>query len=254
MTKVLYVAWQDPQDRQWYPVGQLTHDGRLYSFVYTRGAQRSPRFLPFGPMRQLDVVYESEELFPLFANRLLSQGRPEYKDFVDWLNLPETEKDPLAMLARSGGARETDSLVVFSRAERSATGDYQAKFFAHGLRYLPDEAIQVVNRLPARSRLFLMPDPQNEHDRFAIALRTGDPKTLVGYCPRYLTADFHTLLNANARAIDVTAERVNPHAPIQLRLLCAVTAPWPRGFEPYAEEDFRVLASGLPRLSQTAAS
>ena len=254
MTKVLYVAWQDPQDRQWYPVGQLTRARHTYHFAYTSGALRSPRFIPFGFMTDLNVVYESEELFPLFANRLLSQGRPEFKDFVDWLNLPETEKDPLALLARSGGTRETDSLMLFPRAERSATGDYQAKFFAHGLRYLGDDAIQAVNQLPALSRLFLMPDPQNQHDRLAIALRTGDPKALVGYCPRYLTVDFHALLRNDPVGVYVTVERVNPRAPIQLRLLCAVTAPWPAGFEPYAADDFRVLASAAPRPWPMAAT
>ena len=40
-------------------------------------------------MRDLHGVYESAVLFPLFANRLLSKTRPEYRDFLAWLDVPE---------------------------------------------------------------------------------------------------------------------------------------------------------------------
>ena len=54
---VLYLAWQDPKDRQWIPVGRLSFDGHVYRFVYTKGAQKSPNFLPFGRMLDLTSVY-----------------------------------------------------------------------------------------------------------------------------------------------------------------------------------------------------
>jgi len=253
VTQVLYVVWQDPVDRCWYPVGRLTRGNGGYSFAYTRGSKRSPRFIPFGRMTDLETVYESRELFPLFANRLLSKERPEYRDFLNWLNLSETEEDALAQLGRTGGTRETDSLVLVPCPSPTETGEYQVKFFAHGLRYLSDTAIQAVNRLTPSSRLFLMPDPQNEHDRLAIALRTGEPKSLVGYCPRYLTGDLHFLLKAlNADEITIVAERVNQDAPIQLRLLCAVTAMWPEGFQPCSAEDYQILAPASRNVSAGA--
>ena len=243
MTQLLYVVWQDPADRRWYPVGQLSRVNGAYRYAYTAGAKRSPRFIPFGRMTDLGAVYESRELFPLFANRLLSKERPEYKDFLQWLNLPEDEGDALSLLGRTGGTRETDSLVLVACPSPTASGEYQVRFFAHGLRYLSDASIQAANRLTPQSPLFLMPDPQNEHDRLAIALRTSEPKTLVGYCPRYLTADFHFLLKTlRADEIAVAAEKINPDAPIQLRLLCVVTAKWPQGFKPCSGEDYQVLA------------
>src|SRR5262250_671161 len=49
--KTLYLAWQDPEDRRWLPVGRLSFDGHVYRFVYTKGAEQSPRFVPFGAMR-----------------------------------------------------------------------------------------------------------------------------------------------------------------------------------------------------------
>ena len=61
--KTLYLAWQDPEDRRWLPVGRLSFDGHVYCFVYPKGAKQSPRFVPFGMMRNLHGVYESAVLF-----------------------------------------------------------------------------------------------------------------------------------------------------------------------------------------------
>ena len=82
----LFVAWRPatPEQGAWRPVGRLEHDGHLYRFCYTRGA-RKPDFRPFPRMENLDRVYASEALFPLFANRLLSQSRPEYEAYLRWM-------------------------------------------------------------------------------------------------------------------------------------------------------------------------
>jgi HIRAN domain len=194
-------------------------------------------------MEELNAAYESKELFPLFTNRLLSKTRPEYKAFLNWLNIRHSEDDPLTLLGRSEGLRGTDSLMVFPLPEKSNDGTYHAHFFSHGLRYLPDYAVQAVEWLRPGSRLFLMPDPQNRHDTHAVALRTDDPVTIVGYCPRYLSKDFLVLLKSgDSDTPEAMVERVNRDAPIQLRLLCSLCAAWPEGFEPCSDEEYEVLA------------
>jgi HIRAN domain len=224
-------------------VGQLSLDGQVYRFAYTKGSLKSPNFIPFGQMEALNVVYESKELFPLFANRLLSKTRPENKVFLNWLHIPNGEEDSLTLLGRSEGIRGTDSLMVFPRPEKSSDGTYHVFFFSHGLRYLPNYAVQAINELHSGSRLFLMPDPQNRHDRHAVALRTDDPLGFVGYCPCYLSKDFLVLLtSATPDTLLAKVERVNNGAPLQLRLLCGLRAPWPEGFEPCSEEEYEVLA------------
>jgi hypothetical protein len=115
-------------------------------------------------------------------------------------------------------------------------------FFSHGIRYLPSPAIEIIDTLSPRDRLFLMPDPQNAFDRYALALRTTTPVMLVGYCPRYFNRDFLTLLDADPVGTQVIVERVSRDAPIQLRLLCSITAPWPTHFQPCSAEDYEVLA------------
>ena len=161
-------------------------------------------------MRDLHEVYRSPDLFPLFANRLISKKRPEYRDFLRWLDLREDEADPLVLLARTEGVRETDSLTVFPCPEPNPQGRYVVHFFGHGLRHLPEQARIRINTLRAGDRLFLMPDPQNAHDGYALALRTDDPATIVGYCPRYISGDFLEILENNPASVEVYVKAGKP--------------------------------------------
>lgn len=241
--RTLFIAWQDPQTRGWFPVGKLTFEGGYYRFVYTKGAEASRNFLPFGVMRDLTAVYRAKDLFPLFANRVISKKRPEYNRLLTWLDLGSERADPLVLLGRTEGIRETDSLTVFECPSRNEEGRYEAKFFSHGLGYLPQDAVKRITSLSPGERLYVLLDPQNPHDRFAIALRTDDPATIVGYCPRYISHDFHEVLHNNLASVRVVVKRVNADAPIQLRLLCDLTAEWPEHFEPCSSEYFEELAS-----------
>jgi HIRAN domain len=250
---VLYLSWQDPQSRDWFPVGKLTLEMGVYRFVYTKGATLSKNFVPFGSMRDLYEVYRSPDLFPLFANRLISKKRPEYRDFLRWLDLRENEADPLVLLARTEGVRATDSLTLFPCPEPDPDGHYVVHFFSHRLRHLPDEARLRVNALRAGDRLYLLPDPQNPHDGCAIALRTNDPATIVGYCPRYISRDFLEILENAPHSVEVRVKRVNADAPIQLRLLCTLTADWPERFRPCTSEFYQELGDDAEKAPARAA-
>ena len=61
-----------------------------------------------------ETEYRSVALFPLFANRVMPHSRPDYPDYVKWLQLESRQKDPMAFLANSGGQRATDTLEVIS--------------------------------------------------------------------------------------------------------------------------------------------
>jgi hypothetical protein len=219
----------------------LSAEDGTYRFVYTKEAKLSKNFIPLGFMQDFRAVYKSHDLFPMFANRLISKKRPEYKDFLRWLDLREDEADPLVLLARTEGVRGTDSLTVFPCPERTSEGTYVVHFFSHGLRYLPDEARLRVSKLRPGDPLYLMPDPQNPYDGCALALRTDDPATIVGYCPRYIAIDFLEILENDPNAVQVRVRRVNTDAPIQLRLLCTLTADWPDNFKPCSSEYYEEL-------------
>jgi hypothetical protein len=97
-------------------------------------------------------------------------------------------------------------------------------------------------------------DVQNKYDSAAIILRTDDPLELVGYSPRYLSPDFRYLLeNNNPLEVQVSVERVNQDAPLNLRLLCKMIAPWPDGFQPCSEKPFQPLAQYPDQIAQPEA-
>jgi hypothetical protein len=245
----LYIAWQDPVERRWYPVGRLTFEGKVYRFVYTKGAQKAEqykRFIPFGRLKDLNAPYESEQLFPLFANRLLSEKRPEYEDYIKWLKLDKNFHDnrQLAMLAITGGGRGTDSLEILPCPLPTQEGKYEVLFFSHGLSHLEKSILERVNNLKTGDRLFLMYDIQNPFDPLAISLRTDDPVMIVGYIPRYLNDDFRKILEkCGNNTPKVLVEQVNLNAPLQLRLLCSFSSPWPESFQPCSDDLFEPLVS-----------
>ncbi len=221
----LFLAWQDPIGRSWFPIGRLTFDGESYKFVYTQGvkeAQAKCAFKPLASFPRLDEIYTSTHLFPVFSNRLMSRSRPDYQSFIQWLNIPEEENNPIAILARSGGERQTDTLTVFPYPEPDAQGHFHLHFFSHGLQHLPSNAIERINLLPSGERLWLAHEFQNSYEEEVLTLNTEDHH-IVGYCPRFLRAETFVLLKQNS-SIEVRVEQVNqPPTPLQFRLLCCIT-------------------------------
>lgn len=244
----LFVAWRPAAETDgWRPVGRLEYDGHLYRFWYTRGA-RKPGFPLFPQMDRLHQVYESEELFPLFANRLLSESRPEYEAYLRWSGFDaDRAPDPIVVLGVTEGIRQTDAIEVFPCPLPDAEGCYFNKFFLHGLRWLPETTIERIRNLAEGERLKLMLDLQNSYDRQAVAVRTESQRMQIGYVPRYLANDVWQLVQKCAvDFIQLSVDRVNLDAPLQNRVLCRMNACWPDAFQPCSGDDFSPIPLELP--------
>lgn len=251
----LFLTWQDPDSRRWYPIGRLDTEGqgdaRTYRFVYTEGARRAADEAGLHPLvsfPDLDRAYTDTEIFPLFANRVMPRSRPDFPDFVEWMSMAHDERDPIAILARSGGRRATDTLEVFPAPEPDAEGWHRFLFFVHGLRHQTDAAQERVATLDPGERLLIQADIQNPRDRHALTVRTdeqfaGDMHT-VGYLPRYLAHDIAPFLLDRPEDVIIEVERVNESpAPANFRLLCRLRARWPEGQPPFSGQDYQPLSS-----------
>ena len=76
---LLFVAWQDAESRRIVPIGRLLRRDGRYEFAYVN-AVSDARALGFEALLtypDLEEVYESRDLPPLFSNRLLPKRRPE---------------------------------------------------------------------------------------------------------------------------------------------------------------------------------
>ncbi len=249
MKTALFVAWRNQAEihQGWGPVGRLEHEDGLYRFFYTHGARTLSGFKAFSEMPNLNEVYESTDLFPLFKNRLLAEQRPEYENFLRWGGFSaQSTPDPILILGVTEGKKATDSVEVFPCPIPDAESCYLNKFFVHGLRWMNPNSLQRIEQLKTDERLYLMPDIQNPHDENAVAIRTDLDRTMLGYVPRYLAADVSTLCRqCDLDFIELFVERVNLDAPLQQRLLCRMHACWPDNFRPCSGQAFQPIPTSV---------
>jgi hypothetical protein len=204
-------------------------------------------------MLNLEEVYESEEPFPLFANRLLSRSRPEYEAFLRWGGFdPDNPPDPIAILGVTEGIRQTDFIEVFPCPIPDAEGCYLNKFFLHGVRWRGEAAIDRISRLRPGEQLVVRPDPGNPVDPNAVGVYADAGEAMIGFVPRYLARDVKLLLeHCNPDFVQMFVERINRDAPLQQRVLCRMRACWPPGFQPCSDDAFRPIPAHVPSQCQT---
>lgn len=240
--QTLFVAWQDYISRLWFPIGKLTFDGKKYHFVYINGAkeaQKQSNFEPLLSFPQLDKEYSSIHLFPVFANRLMSPSRPEYKNFLRELKVDENNPNFMEILALSEGKRKTDSIKLFPYPELDNENNYHLRFFVHGIRHLPNCSIERINTLKTGEELWLTPEPQNKYDYQALMLTTED-HYILGYCPRYLTDYVMDLFQQKPLSVKVKVEQVNSiDTPFNSRLLCHIIYPYLKDIQPFSQEKYQ---------------
>lgn len=259
MNTTVFIAWRGgtPERGEWSPVARLTHEGGEYRFVYTEGARTLSGFHPFPGMGHLDAEYRSRELFPMLTNRLLSKSRPEYAAWLTWSGFdPKDPPDPLAVLGVTEGIRQTDALEVFPRPVVDTQGNFETRFFLHGLRFAEPHALERVATLRTGNVLRVEFEDHNENHSDAVAvLDDGTERLRLGYVPRYLARDVRALVaHGGMDAIDLRVARHNQGAPLQMRVLCRLKAPWPRSFEPCAGAEFQPIVSenGSRRTARSA--
>lgn len=240
MNNKLVLSWRNPKLRAWTAVGTLEYKDDKYYFNYTNGA-KAENFIPFGQMQELNKTYVSDELFPIFKNRLLSKSRPEYQDFLGWLDIEQEENNELLELSRSRGIRATDELQLFPIPEKTENGNYEVLFFSHGISHMAEHYVNRLSELKKDNELCILKDIQNESDSLALVLRTkDDPAELMGYCPSFFVEDFNLLLDKNGvNNVKVTVQKINIDAPMQLKLLCKLTTKWTKEFNVFDSEEFK---------------
>lgn len=233
----VYLVWQDHISRLWHPVAKLTRKDGYFLFSYTRGAAKLDRFKAFVRMEDMSKVYRSDDLFPMFKNRIIPPNRPEFYKTLEWVDMDKNEYDPLSYLAYTGGARNTDNYMIIP-IPVEINGVYTFKFLVSGVRYLSSDSMQAIESLQVGEELSYRFEENNQHDKNAILLETRE-QTKIGYCPRYLAEDFKKLiLNDSLESGEFIVEKVNLDAPSQFRILCSFSTKWPENFIPFVSEDY----------------
>lgn len=241
----LFLAWQDTRrSRGWYPIGRLDADlsRSHYHFHYVRGAARAHQeagLQPLASFPDFHQQYESEELFPLFRNRVLPAEREEFAEYLRLLDLRPEGADPLEILALSEGRRQTDNLEVFPKISRTAEGGFRCRFFLHGWRHVSEAARQRLQSVQKGDPLRVALELNNPATKLALQLQTVDYH-MIGWTPRYLVADLSEAIETSSEKIQASIVKINPDpAPSQQRVLAEMSGNWPPDYEPMSSEDFQ---------------
>ena len=254
ITKTLFLAWQDKgeENRPWFPLGRLDIEPSLYRFRYSGGAVRAQQEVKFPPLwdfPQLLEDYKSLELFPLFRNRVIAQGRPDRADYLGNLDLQENA-DPFEMLSVSGGYRVTDDYEVFPKLVKADDdGSFVCRFFLHGWRHTSLHAQERLNALKPGEELYIALELANPVTGLAVQLQTMDYH-MIGWTPRYIVSEMARAMaespggevyNCGSSSYAAHVVRVNPPpSPMIQRVLIEMRCRWDK-YVPMESEDFRPL-------------
>ena len=251
-SKTLFLAWRDKRDkrensREWFPVGRLDADldHPNYRFRYIKGAEHARREAKF-PLRfefpELNGDYRSPVLFPIFRNRVMSEKRPDFANYVHSLGLPE-KPDPIDILSISEGWRVTDPYEVFPKINIQPDGSFTCRFFLHGWRYVNALALKRIESLRPDEDLYVAIELNNPATGFAVQIQTRDDYHMIGWTPRYLVDDLvKGMANSPKPNYSAKVVRVNPMpVPSNQRVLIEMQGRWDKGYEPMSGPDFAPL-------------
>jgi hypothetical protein len=226
----LTVAWQNPRTRKIAPIGQLDYLDGQYTFAYLRSARTVEGFRPLLGFPDFSRRYTADRLFPIFSQRLMGTGRPDFARYLDLLRL-SADASPLGILGRSGGRREGDSLFLLQRPAVADDGSSRSVFFVHGVRHTAG-ASERITALATGDELLLEPEPQNPANAGALLVAARDSAPL-GYVPDLLLDYVHQLRQMGGP--EVTVLQVNSEdSPPNLRLLVQCTGQLPPAYVPFS--------------------
>lgn len=97
------VTLRGPATRGCRPVGFLDC-GQTYTFAYLRSEVQGPGFRPLLGLSHAEGPMHAAQLFPIFAEQIISPRRPDREQTLAALDLPVTAA-PYEVLSRSGGRR-----------------------------------------------------------------------------------------------------------------------------------------------------
>ena len=179
MTTTLYLAWQAPRSRRWFPVGRLDADldgdSARYHFSYMDGAREAREaadFLMVPGFPELDAPYQSEKLFPFFENRLMNRRRPERAEYLRGLGLDPACWDPVSELAAPFNHAHGNGFEVYPDIVADNDGYFQTQFVVHGLRYTNSHSVERTESLEVGEELRLSLELNNPVTGFAVTVKT----------------------------------------------------------------------------------
>ena len=192
----LYVVWKDMVTRARTVIGELSKNGK-YEFKYDlKGVEQAKKmgFSLLVAFPDIDKVYESQELFPVFSSRLPDKRRPDIRKVLQRYNLDCY--DQFELLRNSMGRLPIDGLEF---ADPIFLDDLNAtrQFYLAGSRHYnicDSNLCELIIDLEVGQKLILHKEPENSYDPYAVGVFNSN-NNLLGYIPVFYSQAVTTAIN-----------------------------------------------------------
>ena len=245
--QTIFLAWQDKaQTKRWFPIGRLdmSHDG-FCTFKYIQGVKDAIYEVGFKPLPafpDFTKEYCSDELFPMFQNRVMNRNRGDFAGYLNQMDL-SGDPNPLEILSVDGGQRETDHFEVFPLLLCDGGGHFSCRFFLHGWRYIAKYSQKRLASIQAGDPLLVTLELTNLKTKLGLQIQTMD-YCMIGWAPCYLANDLNkAMLHENEKPEDIETKviKVNHDAPMHQRYLIEFKGRFKK-YRPMQSEEFKVLS------------
>lgn len=194
----IYLVWKDVKTRKQYIIGQLSKNGQFefsYGFEVKEAIKNGFKLLI--SFEELDKVYKSDILFPVFASRLPDSKRRGIEKILSKYGLDEY--NDYKLLKRSGAKLPIDNLEFIDPILNLEENDKNIKriFYLAGPRHYigcnGQDCAKSAN-LTVNEELKLELEPENKFDSNAIKVLNSN-NIHIGYIPRYYCESVINLLD-----------------------------------------------------------
>lgn len=217
-------------------IGFLVFKNGEYRFEYIKKSVESDWFSPLPGLSKHDSGHRSPQLFPIFAERVISSRRPDRPETLRALGLPE-DAAPIEVLNRTGGRRVGDTIELVPMPDLSPDRSFSMLFLVHGVRHSSEDAQRRIGQLQRDEQLSLRADSTNPINTLAVQVADGDGVTL-GFVPDPLAPFVQDVL-ADPRGHRLSVEQANgPSVGFHFRLLVRLSGFAGPGLEPFTGPDW----------------
>ena len=233
----LYLAWQNLQNRLWFPIGRLVQheiERGGYEFAYVRGAEQAKKLAKFREIPgfpQLYKQYLSDELFPTFRYRVMNSSRTDRPEYLRQLGIDVAKWNAITELSVSGGRSHVDNFEIFPAIEPDSEGRFRTQCILHGLRHTNQEGIEASEKLEVGDNLRLAFELNNPTTTHSLLVYTQNYSPL-GWLPQYLIDCMQQENTWMVTDVNIAVAQVNLDAPLSHRLLVDLSGQLPKGFSP----------------------
>ena len=207
-TARLLVTVRDPHPPLYRPVGFLTRDPAGYGFAYLEAEVRRHGFRPIVGLPETQPQ-TSQELFAVFADRVVSARRPERAQSLETLGL-DADAGPFEVLTRSSGIRAADTIELLPAPRAGADGSLSLNFLTHGVRHLLANEQARITALQPHDPLRVQRDSANPANPHALIVTDTDAVRL-GWVPDPLIAILDALQGIRASVVVANGPDVGFH-------------------------------------------